>query len=298
MSTLLLAVPGLARAEDGWDFTVQSITNGSTYRTVLFCTKTMDPQTIGIATEADQDEGESSLVTVSPSPAEPNRCSPEFPYPNYVDVPVQVEQYGYGCKVLVSSVTQWWFTNAYGGIEGAVKEVSFAQVHRASPPDPTLRHLHSRYRTEGSFALVPFKQRKRDCYFLFQLKGAAQGIGNTHGRQRLSWNRDGFKLPVGTWKVTATYRLMTNDRYFETAKRTIDRIIRVQAYNRKCMSTAERRRIRIGMSLDEVRRIIGSNGYVEVRGVVTVRSWIGCGWDSDDITVGFVGGRVASIVYG
>lgn len=62
----------------------------------------------------------------------------------------------------------------------------------------------------------------------------------------------------------------------------------------KCATAREGKAIRLGMTLGQVRNTIGSRGYLDVRGAVTVRSWLGCG---PDLTVGFVGGRVASIVY-
>lgn len=68
----------------------------------------------------------------------------------------------------------------------------------------------------------------------------------------------------------------------------------VRARNNRCATGREGKAIRLGMTLGQVRNIIGSRGYLDVRGAVTVRSWLGCG---PGVTIGFVGGRVASIVY-
>lgn len=70
--------------------------------------------------------------------------------------------------------------------------------------------------------------------------------------------------------------------------------VRVRAVNAKWPSRGEVKAIKIGMSKAEVFRIIGSAGSLEVKAAgLEVRQW----WSGYSVTIGFRGGRVASIVY-
>lgn len=76
--------------------------------------------------------------------------------------------------------------------------------------------------------------------------------------------------------------------------------VRVRGYNPRCVWSREAQRLRLGQSLAQVRAIIGGSGQVEIRGLVTVRYFSGCYGpriEGPDLYLGFVGGRLRSIVY-
>lgn len=82
-----------------------------------------------------------------------------------------------------------------------------------------------------------------------------------------------------------------------TRTKRIVKTVNVRGVNAGWASNAEVRAIKMGMSKSEVFRIIGSAGSLEVRASgLEVRQWYGR-WGDLMVTVGFSGGRVASIVY-
>ena len=77
-----------------------------------------------------------------------------------------------------------------------------------------------------------------------------------------------------------------------TVKRT-DRV-KVRGYNPGCVTSAEYRRLRIGMSKGDWHRIIGGGTFQSrASGGIEIRSYNGCWWSGpDEVWIGFVGGRV------